>query len=133
MQGKLFGWDDVADIRHAFLEGYGGKVNEPEATSFAADMAGLIVGVLDSWTYEEAAHFIFERGGKLFEVTASHCSCDGFEGRWEPEEISWEQLAMRPAGWISYDTEEACEYIEEIVKQRVAERAVPPTSYGSRL
>lgn len=38
---------------------------------------------------------IFEKDGKLYEVNGSHCSCNGLEGYWEPEETSWEAIAMR--------------------------------------
>lgn len=38
---------------------------------------------------------IFKRKGKLYEVNGSHCSCFELEGQWEPEETSWEALAMR--------------------------------------
>ncbi len=39
---------------------------------------------------------VFEKGGKLWEVHGSHCSCYGLEGQWEPEETTWEAIAMRP-------------------------------------
>ena len=39
----------------------------------------------------------FERGGMLFEVHASHCSCYDLEGQWEPEETTREAIAMRPS------------------------------------
>jgi hypothetical protein len=38
---------------------------------------------------------LFQRDGKLYEVSAGHCSCYGLEGRWEPDEVTWDQLAMR--------------------------------------
>lgn len=48
-------------------------------------------------SYEGYAQMIYQRKGKLYEVTGSHCSCYGFEGQWDPTEITWDQLAMRPA------------------------------------
>lgn len=38
---------------------------------------------------------IFEKNGLLYEVNGSHCSCNGLEGQWEPEETSWAALKMR--------------------------------------
>jgi hypothetical protein len=38
---------------------------------------------------------IFKKDGKLYEVNGSHCSCNGLEGQWEPEETSWSALAKR--------------------------------------
>lgn len=73
-------------------------------------------GVLDgcevlfaSYTYEDysgSARVIY-RGpdGRLYEVTGSHCSCNGLEEQWQPGEVTLESLAMRP-GPDSYD---ACE------------------------
>jgi hypothetical protein len=45
--------------------------------------------------YQGSAIVIFEKDGKLFEVYGSHCSCNGLEGQWEPEETSWEALKRR--------------------------------------
>ena len=36
--------------------------------------------------YEGYALVIFSKDGKLYEVNGSHCSCNGLEGQWEPEE-----------------------------------------------
>lgn len=38
---------------------------------------------------------LYRRGTRLYEVASSHCSCNGIEGTWDPQEVSWEQLAMR--------------------------------------
>ena len=50
------------------------------------------------YTYEDysgSATVIFEKDGKLWEVNGSHCSCYGLEGQWQPEETSWEAIAIR--------------------------------------
>jgi hypothetical protein len=86
-RGKLFGWESVTALRSAFIEDYLGRVVEKDAKAFDADMRGLIVAVLDSSGYEESAHILFRRGRQLFEVTAFHCSCDGFEGQWAPDAV----------------------------------------------
>jgi hypothetical protein len=56
-----------------------------------------------SYTYEDyngSAFVLFEKGGKLFEVNGSHCSCYGLEGQWEPEETTLEALmARKPWHW----------------------------------
>ena len=64
--------------------------------------------LLASYTYEDysgSAFVLFRRGGKLYEVNGSHCSCYGLEDRsysgewgqtqWEPEETSKEALEKR--------------------------------------
>jgi hypothetical protein len=41
---------------------------------------------------EGDAIVLFRRGGKLFEVRGSHCSCHGLEDQWEPEEVTPTEL-----------------------------------------
>lgn len=45
--------------------------------------------------WEGDAWVLFERGGKLYEVNASHCSCFGLEGQFKPEEASLPELENR--------------------------------------
>lgn len=42
--------------------------------------------------YDGDAFVLFQKNGKLYEVNASHCSCSGIEGEWEPEQTSKEAL-----------------------------------------
>jgi len=52
--------------------------------------------LLASYTYEDysgSAFVLFERGGTLYRVDGSHCSCMGLEDQWEPEETSVAALA----------------------------------------
>lgn len=46
-------------------------------------------------SYDGEAFVLFARDGKLYEVNASHCSCYGLEGQWEPEETSVVALRAR--------------------------------------
>lgn len=46
--------------------------------------------------YEGYAMAIFVKDGVLYEVNGSHCSCNGLEGQWEPEETSVIALLSRP-------------------------------------
>lgn len=55
----------------------------------------IIYAEYDTPDYEGYAFVLFMRDGKLYEVHGSHCSCYGLEGQWEPEETSWEAIAMR--------------------------------------
>ena len=45
--------------------------------------------------YSGDAFVLFEKGGKLFEVNAGHCSCYGLEGQFNCEETSLEALKLR--------------------------------------
>lgn len=54
--------------------------------------------LLASYSYENysgSAFVLFRRDGKLYEVNASHCSCYGVEGQWQPEETTKEALMIR--------------------------------------
>lgn len=40
--------------------------------------------------YDGCADVVFKVGRKWYHVKASHCSCYGLEGQWEPEELDVE-------------------------------------------
>lgn len=46
---------------------------------------------------------LFRRDQKLYEVNASHCSCYGLHGQWEPEETFVEAILHRDV--VCYDDE----------------------------
>ena len=62
-----------------------------------ADLSG--VEVLAFWhsepDYEESCWVLFRKGGELYEVNGSHCSCYGYEGQWEPTKTSVTYLLSR--------------------------------------
>jgi len=79
-----------------FIENF--KNVQDVADSYAIpveDLQGL--NILIAWygygDYCGASFVLYEKDGKLYEVNASHCSCNGLEGSWSPEETSWEALA----------------------------------------
>ena len=45
--------------------------------------------------YEGDAFVLFEKEGKLYEASGSHCSCYGLEGQFNPTETTIEELAFR--------------------------------------
>lgn len=52
----------------------------------------IIYAEYETPSYEGYAFVLFEKDGKLYEVNGSHCSCNGLEGMWEPEETSTKAL-----------------------------------------
>ena len=63
----------------------------------ASELSGAVV-IAASYTYEDysgSAMVVFRKDGKLYEVHGSHCSCNGLEGQWDPEETSYEALQYR--------------------------------------
>lgn len=55
--------------------------------------------ILFAWyeyeSYDGSAFVLFEQGGKLYEVNGGHCSCNGLEGQWSPEETTAEAVLHR--------------------------------------
>ena len=52
--------------------------------------------VLFAWYGTEAlegkAFILLERDSQLYSVFATHCSCNGLEGQWNPQRTSWTTL-----------------------------------------
>ena len=45
--------------------------------------------------YSGELFIVFEQDGKLYEVNANHCSCNGFGDQWDPEETTYEAILHR--------------------------------------
>jgi hypothetical protein len=57
------------------------------------DFAGAVVfAKYEQGGYEGSAVVLFASDGKLFMVSASHCSCNGLEGSWDPDEVTVDML-----------------------------------------
>lgn len=76
--------------------------------------AEIIISMINDYGYEEDALILYEKSNKLFIVEASHCSCNEFFGKWDPQEYSYEALKKRKFGGNKY----LQLYIEEITKER---------------
>lgn len=70
-------------------------IKEYEAPANALDGAEVLLAWYGYGSYEGDSFVLFRKDGKLWEVNASHCSCYGLEGKWEPEETSIEALKKR--------------------------------------
>jgi hypothetical protein len=82
---KYFGdWNSREDVVNAF------SIDENELKE-----AVIIAAGYSCESYEGSAMVVFRKNGKLFEVHGSHCSCNGLEDQWSPEEISYEALIDR--------------------------------------
>lgn len=69
-------WDKSRDVFESFNYHYDG-----ENILFAA--------YAQDYGYDGTALVIFEKDSKLFEVHGGHCSCNGLENQWSPEESSF--------------------------------------------
>jgi hypothetical protein len=71
-------------------------INDFQISDKELEGCEIIFAEYDQPDYEGYAHIIFRKGGKLYEVNGSHCSCYGLEGQWVPEETLLEALMFRP-------------------------------------
>lgn len=82
---QYFGcWANKQDVENDF------SINSEELKG-----AKVHVAYYGQGDYEGTAFVLFSKGGKLWEVNGSHCSCFGLEGQWDPEETTVEALAHR--------------------------------------
>lgn len=82
-----------------------------EVAELAKDIDTWIWGNYNlSEPYEGYAFVLFKgTDGKYYEVYASHCSCFGLEGQWDPDEVDLAHLEREVATQTSllyYETEE---------------------------
>src|ERR1700749_2422882 len=93
-------WSSKEEMAKEFSNDY----KEPLDKAIEAD---VLFPAYYTGIYEGEALVLFRERGKLFEVHASHCSCFGLEGQWEPEEIDPDQLLARIERASRYGIESA--------------------------
>jgi hypothetical protein len=69
-------------------------------------------------SYDGDAIVIFRKDGKLYEVHGSHCSCNGLEEQWFPQETTYEAVVER------YKTDGGHDYISGAHGSEAAENIV---------
>lgn len=97
MSQKYFGdWTSRNDVMRAFDRGdarWDSKV-KPDVPNFPAAQE-ILLAYYEVDGYEGTAFVLYQQGNRLYEVNASHCSCHGLEGQWEPEATTWKALNLR--------------------------------------
>jgi hypothetical protein len=98
MSATVLALADFAGMDEAAIKA---KVAEDFEAPAALDDARVIVAYMHegSWGCDSDAFIVFERGGKLYEAHGSHCSCYGFEGQWEPEEVPDVAAILKREDW----------------------------------
>lgn len=79
---------DFTDANSVF-DTYAAPVEWREGVTF-------IYADYETYDYEGHSFVVFMKNGKLYEVNGSHCSCNGLEDCWQPEETSFAALMFRP-------------------------------------
>lgn len=96
---RYFNWFNtgLGSVRSAFEKGEydceTGECKKLELEGFPTDEQ--VVFASYDGDYDGHAVVLFERDGKLLEVQGSHCSCNGLEGDWKPNEVTWDALKLR--------------------------------------
>ena len=71
--------------------------------------------------YSGDSFVLYKHEGKLYEVNGSHCSCNGLEGQWNPEETTIETLkhiAKEGTKFSGYEgSNDAQLALEEVLKK----------------
>lgn len=77
--------------------------------------------------YDGSAFVLIENTdtGKLYEIHGSHCSCNGLEGQWEPEEVCPTILYHRYKG--THNSDEYAKTVLRIIAKKIKN---DPELYG---
>lgn len=78
-----------------YLNNFSDKKDVASSFSTTLDDVNILFATYGTDNYSGDAFVLFEKGGKLFEVNGSHCSCYGLEDQWQPEETTLEALKHR--------------------------------------
>lgn len=83
----------------------GDVASEFHVSDNSLDNAFILLAWYGHGDYDGSAFVLFERGGKLYEANGSHCSCNGLEDQWRPEETTVEELLHRVKnGHLGHDS-----------------------------
>jgi hypothetical protein len=108
-----------------YLDGLESK--QDIADQFEIDMSELegchiLFAVYKNESYEGSALVIYSKDGKLYEATGSHCSCNGLEGQWSPEETSIEALKMRDLKYYGFEKDAESLLVDLVFEREVLEK-----------
>ena len=82
METYLGNWSCKADVENDFAVKLEKNVH-------------ILVASYEYGDYEGSAFVLFKQGRKYFEVNGGHCSCNGLEEQWDPEETSLQAIRHR--------------------------------------
>ena len=84
-------WETIDDIHEDFID-YGEWNEGKRLKDFPTDEE-ILFASYEQGGYDGDSLVLYRRDGKLYYNSASHCSCYGLEGQWNPDEVIPEQLA----------------------------------------
>jgi len=81
-----------------YIDGFEGKsdiVGQFSAPENALEEAVILYAKYRYEDYSGSAYILYMIEDKMYEVHGSHCSCNGLEGQWSPEEVTYAELEFR--------------------------------------
>lgn len=80
----------------------------------------ILIAVYNEGNYEGSAWVLFRKEGKLYEVSASHCSCHGLEDQFDAEETDGEALQHRlnKGTYFKWYSQEVRQEIEKLFEPK---------------
>lgn len=96
-------WSGIDDLHKDFLD-YGEWEDGKRLKDFPTDKE-ILFASYELGGYEGDSTVLFQRDGKLYQNSASHCSCYGLEGQWGPDEVVPEQLLKQSAPYEDHGDE----------------------------
>jgi hypothetical protein len=83
---------------------------------FATKIDGTILyAAYDSPAYEGYAYVVLLVDGELYDVEASHCSCNGLEECWSPQKSSIKAIKMYSSSLIPFPDSKEIQEIENYI------------------
>lgn len=86
---------EVISSRPMYLDGWKRKNIENDFEVKLGKDIKILLAKYSSYSYEGEAFVLFTKGGRLYEVHGSHCSCYGLEGQWDPEPVNIKEMKNR--------------------------------------
>lgn len=120
------GFTDVEGVKGSFSSE---DSNYEKLNDVQLEDSEVLLASYGGAAYEGDAFVIFVRDGKIYEAHGSHCSCNGLEGQWKPEETSLKALEHRLENadferFCEEHGEEVFEAFKRIVIGEIFEREV---------
>jgi hypothetical protein len=106
------------------------KQFESEQVRQDLDGANILIAWYGYGSYCGDSLVLYEKDGTLYENNASHCSCFGIEGQWQPERTNWPVLSQRTLDNDCNGGGLANAYLQRLVRKHLvgADLALPPAT-----
>ena len=108
-------WSNRDDVEMDFRGERWNWDNKAPVPDFPTDEEILFASYAE-FSYEGDSMVLFWRDGRIYQNEASHCSCYGLEGSWNPDEVLPEQLLKQRELYREHG-DEACAAYAAVVNR----------------